>query len=719
MAVGTRPVGMKSVYLEYIKEMREYGVERGECVRRAWEERPPELRGPEPRNMEGAQGLIDALLYHATGEERYAESAAGLLADNDVSLYPCIKACEELAGSPAITPEVKARIDERVTRQASMFLDHHVEWGAMNHATNYIVDGMMAVARVFPDHPRCQDWIQFAEKMLATSWGKWGIEDSQNYSPIWLLPLVHYADLTGRREEFFAMPTTVYCFHYYVNLLSPRGDIPEFGDGGLGGSWDRYVCLLERGAAEYRNGEMKYAARRVFKAFRDLHRSFEKGMYSDINWAFLFTSLFLDAYRWADDSVEESVPTTGSREVLEDYVGKKVVFRNGWDTTSTYMLLNYMDVPPFGVDGRDELRTTIPVEAEKTHHGHADENTICTLMSKGAVLLGESGYRETDTTGPSGEFRADTYHNRLVARTGLADSQTRLLPFLLDYGRYKFVSTKSLHFHTLRPVDVSRTRLTDLETGYQWDRIVTYVKKLDLFVLFDVVKVLRAGAYTFANLLYGERVVEAKDGLYNTRMDHLGHTGDILNPDTASLVICFPDRDGKRDGAEQIRRAYQNQVCVYQARSDEFAAGQYVAFTTVLAPVEKGGNPEALLGSIEHIAPSEGAPGVGLKLGRGDGYTLIVATLDPEAAYLEENVRPRYTFASGRSRYGELETDARYAVLDVSPGKVAYSFVEATKLLYGDKALFAPEPLSIRQDDGIYTRVGSVRWRAWEDEVRL
>ena len=183
MGAETHTGAMKSIYLEYIKEMREYGVERGERIQREWEKRPPELRGPEPGNMGGAQAVIDALLYHATGEEHYAESAAGLLADNDLSMYPCIQACEELAGSPAMTPEVRARIDERIARQASMFLEHHVEWGAMNHATNYIVDGMMAAAKAFPNHPRCRDWTQFAEKMLATSWGKWGIEDSQNYSP--------------------------------------------------------------------------------------------------------------------------------------------------------------------------------------------------------------------------------------------------------------------------------------------------------------------------------------------------------------------------------------------------------------------------------------------------------------------------------------------------------------------------------------------------------
>ena len=132
-----------------------------------------------------------------------------------------------------------------------------------------------------------------------------------------------------------------------------------------------------------------------------------------------------------------------------------------------------------------------------------------------------------------------------------------------------------------------------------------------------------------------------------------------------------------------------------------------------------GKDAEALVQPIEPIAASEGAPGVGLRMKREDGFTQICAKLDPEAAYLEENVRPRYTFESGRSKYGDLETDARYVVLDISSGKVAYSLVEATKLLYAGRELFAPGPVPMRQDDGTYTRMGTIRWRAWEDEVAL
>lgn len=708
---------MKSRYLQYIRDMRAYGIERGDRLQRDWENAPPETRGPQPRNTLGALGVIDAFLYTVTGDESYAESAIPLLSEHTHLLYEYIRAYQEVVNAPAMTPAYRTKIETRIAQDADAFLTNHVEWGAMNHATNYIVDGMTWAAQLLPHHPNAAIWKQFSEKMLATSWGKWGIEDSHNYCSIWFMPMVNYAELTGRRE-FFAFPTTVYYFHYFTQLLSPVAGIPEYGDGGWGGSWDRYVCLLERGAAEYKNEEMKFAARHVFETFSEsYHRIFERTSLWDYNMSFLLGARLCDAYRWADDTIGERVPSDGSREVLDDQIGKKVVFRNGWNRTDTYLLLNYMDVPDFGVDGRDMLRTTIPVEAEKTHHGQAEENAICCLVSQGALLLGESGYRETDTTGPNGEFRADTFHNRIVVRKGLADPQLRLLPSLLDSGRHRFVTTKSLHFHNLRDVDVSRTRVMDAETGYRWDRVIAYLKDHDFFIAIDVVKLLETRDFTLANLLFSQGFEPVREGYYNTRIDTVGYGGAFVNPDTASLIIGFPERD-RREGAEQTRRAYHNEMCFYQAQSKLYLAGEYETFVTVLVPLKKGTSPNDRLPLFESVYESDGASGVGVKFPVEGGYEIVWVKADPEAAYLKENVRPRYSFASGRSAVGELETDARFVHLKATTESVRYSLIEATRLNFAGMPLFAPPEIRMRQDDGTYLRTGHARWRAWEDEVK-
>ena len=705
---------MRARYLEYIRRVRQVGAEWDERLIAERERRPEHHRGTEPVPLLGAQAVIDAYLYRETGDEGHAENAVRVLAGQDHALNDYLRAFRWVEDSAAMTAEARRQIEARVERLADHMLGHHVEWGAKNHGTNYIVDGVKAAALLLPDHPRATEWDQFAERMVATSWGKWGIEDSSLYTPIWFLPMVNYADLTGRRE-FFQMPTTVYYFHYYLQLLTPAGTIPEFGDSGWEGAWERHVALLERGATEYRSGEMKWAARQIFEAFENVHESLEHSPTGFYNWPRAYGQRIADACRWADDSVEERVPTGGSREVLEDQIGRKVVFRGGWEPDSTYLLLNYMDVPAFGVDGRDQLRTTIPVETEKTHHGHADENAICLLMSRGAVLLDESGYRETSTTGPTGEFRADTYHNRLVARPGLADPQTRLLPFLLDEGRYRFVETRLLHFHNLRPLDLSRTRLTDAERGYRWDRVVVYLKDLGMFVIFDIVKVLKPGDYTFASLLYSERVIRSQAGRHHVAIDTVGSAATLPNSDRASLLICFPDLGDRRDGAEQVRRALRTQTCVYQAAADRFDAGQLLAFTTCLVPSADGESPPP---EFEPLAAAEGAPGVGLRITAPGCDLLLWAKADPEAAYLEQNVRPRYTYESGRSRFGDVETDARFAYLEERAGHdAAYGVVEATGLSHRGAELFSTPPLPITQDDGTYSRTGRVRWRAWEGQA--
>ena len=117
MSSETHAAGMKPVYLDYIKQMREEGIQRSERIHREWLEKPADLRGPEPRNLPGAQGVIDAFLYTVTGESPYAESAAQLLADNDHGLYEYIQAYREVSDSPAMTPELQRKIEERIARK--------------------------------------------------------------------------------------------------------------------------------------------------------------------------------------------------------------------------------------------------------------------------------------------------------------------------------------------------------------------------------------------------------------------------------------------------------------------------------------------------------------------------------------------------------------------------------------------------------------------------
>jgi hypothetical protein len=122
--------------------------------------------------------------------------------------------------------------------------------------------------------------------------------------------------------------------------------------------------------------------------------------------------------------------------------------------------------------------------------------------------------------------------------------------------------------------------------------------------------------------------------------------------------------------------------------------------------------------ALEPLQATDGAAGVGLRV-EADGCDLqLWVKADPEAAYLEDNVRPRHTYESGRSRFGDIETDARFAYVDCGDnGAVRYGVVEATRLLHRDAELFSTPDIVMTQDDGRPPHSGQIRWRAWEGKA--
>ena len=122
--------------------------------------------------------------------------------------------------------------------------------------------------------------------------------------------------------------------------------------------WERFVPVSDKAATIYRNPHYKYVA-------QDLTRRAVERMPQKIGPLNLGTgvgSAFTDAYRWADDAIKPRPPSSLSQDVLEDIVGKKIVFRNGWESKSTFLLLNYRDEGDGGWLGRDYLRQNRSVE---------------------------------------------------------------------------------------------------------------------------------------------------------------------------------------------------------------------------------------------------------------------------------------------------------------------------------------------------------------------
>jgi hypothetical protein len=693
---------------------------------------------------------LAASLYDLLGEEEYAREAARWLAGhhrfkeaypeearkkrpeyarflptltNFFDLPVFAEAYGRIKGSAAVSSEQRQHIERSIAESAD-FVFSYPEWGPMNRAI-LRAEGLAQAARALPDHPDAPVWRKMAKVLASDSWGRWEEEDAQIYHPIWLYSLVRYADCIGEAETvggsgvgeagavgddtLFEQLTVRYYFDYFLQLLAPTGTLPDFGDGRWNGNWMLYAALFERAAAEYKRPDFRWAASRIYNAM-----TAEYGTDLGARRGLILT----DMVRWTDDSIKPEAPAAArSREVLEDLLGKKIVFRSGWGSEDTYLMLNYRDEGPYARVPRDFLRNTIPVEEEKMHHGHSDENSICLLMNKGSVLLSDAGYRDYMPSGPYGAYREDYFHNRLVVRKDKRGREQPLFEFLRGMGSYNPVVTEKIDFFNFEGADVSRTRLVDARLGYEWDRVIVYIREATVFVVFDIVKTLREDYFTLANLWHGQKALVEGDHHFVTCTDSIDERE--LSKKQA-LLIHFVETGKGTCGTFPIMRNRREETAVYQAVSSHYPAGRVETFTTVLTPIDRGAAVAPLVAAVAPLERLPGRNGVGVRIAAGGAVHFVGVKTDLVREILTENVRPRYTFDSGRVRYGPFETDASVLHARLEGKTLDWSAANMVKVYYKDRELFSARPstFSLEPDD-LATGYGPPKWRWWEDRVEV
>jgi hypothetical protein len=511
-----------------------------------------------------------------------------------------------------------------------------------------------------------------------------------------------------------------------LSLMCPAGIIPDFGDADWQGSWDRFLPFFEKGGAVYKDPRYRYAAARLFRRYLDPMPKTTS----------VFTGLILsDAYRWADFGVDAQAPVTGSQEVLDDVVGKKVVFRNGWDTSGTYLLYNYRDIGDGGWLPREYLRTTIPVEEEKMHHGHSDENSIVLLMHKGSILLHDGGYRDFMPSGPFGAYRADYFHNRLVVRDGKialgqkegeyrysspgrsAVQGQEPLDFFRNSGAYRDVRTIKIDFQTTGRADMSRSRIVDDHLGYESDRTIVYLKDPECFVVVDAVRFTSPGYLTMASLWHTRQVFSSGPGWYDTAYDSL-RTVDVRG--TQRLLVLFPQRGLMTEGVTPQRRYYQDEKTIYQLIGRHGYRNDLQTFVTVLFPHGEGQTPEELVRTVSMATVDRPDQAVALTIRSGGRSTLVGIKLDLEQELVRDWRRPMYTYESGKTTYGEFETDGHFLVAVEERDSLWYAVSGFTKITHKGKVLHEqPGVLTNLSFDGSADKSGVGKMRRWEEVVRL
>jgi hypothetical protein len=715
----TKPIERKA-YLEFARSSADWVWNHYDSLITAWKKTfdAESVFGYRSPGYILEMASIYAFLYDLEGKKDYAERAKKVLLQYDSykQQYPADKASKRpdyTQGVPALpdfftamryikpyeilvkhgllSKQESATIRD-VIAQSMTYLLQSQEWGAMNRSA-LRAETLGWATRVLPDHPKADDWRLMEQALVGDNWGQWEIEDATIYHGVWLYALMGYADAKGTMEALFQTPQIYYYARYFLNLLSPDGMIPDFGDAAWRQNWERFLVFFETAASQYHNPEMKWAAVTIGQKFIDLRQVRNIGLAYNL----------LDCYRWGTDAIKPLAPTQGSMEVMDDIVGKKMVFRNGWDPGATYLLLNYRDEGDGGLLFRNFLRDGIPVEEEKMTHGHADENSIVLLMNKGSVLLHDGGYRDFMPSGPYGAYRQDYFHNRLCIRqekifmgqkegewryatTGRTAVQGQpVLDFLHNAGSYRVVRTQKIDFLTFPEFDYSRTRLIDDKLGYEWDRVIVYLKNPEMFVVFDIMKSTTEEFFTAANLWHTQEIISQGEHWYDTRYKVLG--GQPVTQGT-DLLICFPRNHYRLESVEKEQRNYSEECCIAEYTGQHFELGQHIGFVTVLIPHPAGSDVSELVKSIRYETADEREEGMSLVMDLAGQTIRLGVKADLRMDMIRDFRRPKYTYESGRLVYGPVETNADFFYTSWKGNQIDYTMVNFSKAYYQEQLMF-------------------------------
>ena len=632
-----------------------------------------------------------------------------------------IRALDTLRRLERLSAAEQAQCEQIVARSLE-YLQQTSEWGTMNR-TMLRAETLAWAVRAMPKHALAARWETLRRALGDDNWGNWQIEDATIYNGIWLYSLIGYADALGRAEELFRTPEFYYYAHYYLHLLCPAGVVPDMGDASWTQNWQHFLVFFETAAAKLHDPQMKWAAKGIADRYIDFTRPTSGGL----------GVMLLDAYRMGSDEKAGEPPRQLSEEVMEDVQGKKIVFRNGWQADSTYLLLTYRDEGDGGLNFRDYLRDSIPVEEEKMTHGHADENSIPLLMSGGSVLLHDGGYRDYMPSGPYGAYRQDYFHNRLCVRPekifmGQQAGQYRysvrdaipgqsILEFMRDAGSYRPVRTRKVDFLTLPEFDYSRTRLIDDGWRYDWDRAVVYVKDPGLFVVFDVFKARGEEFYTLANFWHTRQILDRGDHWYDTAYDVIGAA---RLPAERSLLVYFPQTHYRLEKVEPIKRHGQDEIAISQVTAQHFELGETVALVTVLVPHAGNQAPAELAKRVRMVATTPENAGIAVAIDWGGRTTMVGLKNDLRMDMARDWRRPRYLFEKGRIAYGDLATDGDILFAVSNAGELSYTCVNMTRLERKGQEIFqAGKAFFGLAFDGSEDANGVGKVRYWRDTVKI
>ena len=518
-------------------------------------------------------------------------------------------------------------------------------------------------------------------------------------------------------QQFFRSSIPRYYLDYFANLMTPLLSLPDFGDAWWPCDFTRFVPIFEKGAAVYQEPLFKWVANRLWEAHKALHPD---------DYGIGTARFLIDAARWRDADIGEEIPAGKSRLIMDEMVGKKIVFRNGTAPDSNYMLLNYRDEGDSGYLFKEYMRTTITAEEEKPHHGHSDENSISSLISNQTILLNDAGYRPFLPSGDFGAYRADYFHNRMCVRKNRRwirleneRKEQDMFEFLRHSGFFRPVHTKLIDFMTFEKVDMSRTRLEDEELGYFGERTIVYQKEANYYVIFDSVKATRRDVFTLTNLWHTQQILAQGDQWYDGRINDVK---GYENPGDWRLLVYFPQKHPDRNfGVFDLTRHDQPAKAIYETASSYLYENQLETFVTVLVPHGPDVNPADIVKQFEFMPADKDPQGAGVCRTENGREEHIVVKMDLTMDYSQRTIIPRYEQEKGAFKSGGITTDANFVFTAKENNRMYWAASYLSLLKYAEKTLHSSRKQSyLRQPSGSEEILWRpVKWRSWEEKLSL
>ncbi len=567
------------------------------------------------------------------------------------------------------------------------------EWGPFNRCVLRMIT-LSRFARLYPDSAYAKEAGDMGRFLAEDSIGRWNMEDTPLYNGIWYICMAEY--LHENKIRNFRTDTV---FHYYATYLThiqtPEGSLPDYGDARTRewGCAGLSIGFMEWAAVLYGDGDVKYAAMKYI----DFVRQFYGPQTLVSGW---MTRSYALAADMAETPVTPTLPHYLSGEVIEDLVGKKIVFRG---ENRDYLMVNYRDEGNYAVTARQNMYSTIPAPAEKIHHGHADENAIVELMYRDKFLLADGGYRDAIVT--DGHYRADFYHNRIVARNGRMFREKGFLQYAENLGAYLKTETEKIFYHEMGGLEISRTRVDDPHHRVIADRTVIHLGD-GRYLVADTVKATQTYEYTIGQMWFGGKIQKVgrsgKDFLVCQTLDCLrGPAGT----EDLNLRLVMVNKE-LPTSIEKIRRNHtDDQYALSQYFTEYLGEGEYLHFVTLLLPEQTAAD-KAVNDRIAASAKCSQTGGgkalsISLKL---DGKTVTIGfKMDEKFGFGDYKHRPTYTFEQGKYRVGPYETDALLAVFTQQNGKTDYSAIMLSRIdeVHGKKrgTVFASLPTRFTNND--------------------